>query len=157
MADIISPVSSQPIKIVRLDQVRDETLFHGTVDFLRMNLPFESMQRTAARIPYNRANLPRTISCLDGEAIVGAVFGGLLNSDCSYLEFLWLRDVYRGTGLGKAALGTFEGAQRESNVKFIEAETYEDKPTNWMVHMGYPIISRGLDGGRPMARHQKIL
>ena len=146
-----------PVNILSLSETLDYSMFLETIELLKRNLPFESMRRVAAQIPYNRNNILRMIACVDGSRTVGGLFGGPLNDDCSYLEFLWLKPEYRQMKLGKRILTAFEDAQRKLGVKTIEAETYEQKNTQWMNYMGYPAILNGLDGKLKFCHHRKTL
>jgi GNAT superfamily N-acetyltransferase len=90
----------------------------------------------------NPNNPKRTWGCFLEGVPVGALVGGQLNNNVSYLEFIWLDPKLRQEGYGIQLLNTFENQQRRDGIKRIETEVYDSRSLEWAKRQGYQVVHK---------------
>jgi GNAT superfamily N-acetyltransferase len=77
-------------------------LFREYASELGIDLSFQGFTRELAELPGDYAPPPgRLLLALDGQATAGCVALRLRSADTSEMKRLYVRDPYRGTGLGR--------------------------------------------------------
>ncbi len=109
---------------------------------LQENLPTREMRTLAYRLVENSNNPKRTWGCFLEGVPVGALVGGQLNNNVSYLEFIWLDPKLRQEGYGIQLLNTFENQQRRDGIKRIETEVYDSRSLEWAKRQGYQVVHK---------------
>ena len=110
-------------------------------DGLREHLDAEINAFNAAATGYHDARLLSIAARADDGALCAGLYGWTWGG-CGYVEFLWVRDDQRGSGLGTRLLAAAEGEIRRRGCRQVALSTHSFQAPAFYARFGYAECGR---------------